>query len=283
MKVSICIPTYNRKDYIFQTLDSVFNQSFKDYEVIIVDDGSTDGTEAAVKEKYPTVKYHWKENGGDASARNKLISLAKGDFITFIDSDDLLFPDTVERLYNSIKETKDSCAYGQHIRIDEDSIETPTKLKVLPSGNITIPLFQHILVHSCGSMFPLNALKEIGGFNETIKVCSDYSIWLRLSLKYKFIAQEKPTFKRRRHSGNLSALTYDNLLIELNVLKDFYENFAKTIIPANSANARLAKEYYRVAMCAAREDISSDIIKDLFKQSLNYKFSFKVFLKSLIF
>ncbi len=101
-KVSICIPTYNRRDYLRETLESIFVQTYKDYEVVMVDDGSTDGTEQMIKKsKYP-IRYFWQENLGVAKARNKLIELAKGEYITFIDSDDLLFQYAVGDLMNLI-------------------------------------------------------------------------------------------------------------------------------------------------------------------------------------
>jgi len=77
-KVSICVPTYNRKDYLKETLESILAQTYKDYEIVIVDDGSTDGTEDMIKELGVPITYHWQENSGDAAARNKLIKLARG-------------------------------------------------------------------------------------------------------------------------------------------------------------------------------------------------------------
>ena len=84
-KVSVCIPTYNRKDYLKEALESVFAQTYKNYEVVIVDDGSTDGTEDMLKDADYDVRYYWQKNSGDAAARNKSIELAQGKSITFID------------------------------------------------------------------------------------------------------------------------------------------------------------------------------------------------------
>ena len=97
-RISICVPTYNRKDYLRETLDSIFAQTYKDYEVVVVDDGSTDGTDKMLEQGDYHVRYYRQENSGDAAARNKLIRLAQGEFITFIDSDDLLIHDAVERM-----------------------------------------------------------------------------------------------------------------------------------------------------------------------------------------
>ena len=76
--VSVCIPTYNREHLLKETLESVFAQTYKDFEIIIVDDGSTDDTKQMLEKNNFNVRYHWQKNAGDAAARNKLIELAQG-------------------------------------------------------------------------------------------------------------------------------------------------------------------------------------------------------------
>jgi glycosyltransferase involved in cell wall biosynthesis len=256
-KVSICIPTYNRKDYLKETLDSVFAQTYKDYEVVIVDDGSTDGTETMVKSAGYPLRYYWQENRGDAASRNKLLELARGEFITFLDSDDLLMPDAVERMMKIMEaEGGDVIVYGPYLRIDENGNVYGRCMRKLYSGYIASHLFQNILVHSCGSMLPQSVLQEAGGFDETLAVCSDYDLWLRLSLKYRFIALPEPTFKRRRHSGNLSKGSFANRKIELEVLEKFYYNGGgKEVIPKYRAMKRLGEESYRAGRLALKEGL----------------------------
>jgi len=257
-KVSICVPTYNRKDYLRETLDSILAQSYKDYEIVIVDDGSTDGTADLIKNaSFKNLQYHWQENQGESAARNKLVELAKGDYLTFIDSDDLLFPYAVEELVKIVEaHGPDTIAYSSYINIDETGTEVKRKRQAFPSGNITVVLFEYILVHSCGTMCTKKLLQEAGGFDVSLPVCSPYILWLKLSLKYKFIPMEKPTFKRRRHSGNLSERSFANRMIELNVLEDFYYNGgAKEVVPRQRAMKRLSKEGYRAGRCAIKEGL----------------------------
>ncbi len=119
-KLSICVPTFNRKDYLKQTLNSIYAQTYKGYEVIVVDDGSTDGTEEMIKTADYAVRYYWQENRGEAVSRNRLIELARGRFITFLDSDDLLMPDAIERMMNVMEaESGEVVVYGTYLRIDE--------------------------------------------------------------------------------------------------------------------------------------------------------------------
>jgi len=254
-KVSICIPTYNRKDYLQETLESIFVQTYKDYEIVIVDDGSTDGTEEMIRNLDFPVTYYWQQNSGDAAARNKLIELAEGDYISFIDSDDLLMPDAIERMVNVLEsEARQAIVYGSYLRIDENGRIYGRCKRKLYSGNIATYLFQTILVHTCGSMFPRRILENCSPFDTSLKVCSDYDFWLRLSLKYSFIALAEPTFKRRRHADNLSGPSFENCLTEFEVLKRFYyERGGKKVVPEKTAMKVFSKAARRTGRCALGE------------------------------
>jgi glycosyltransferase involved in cell wall biosynthesis len=253
--VSICIPTHNRKDFLKETLQSVFAQTYKDYEVVIVDDGSTDGTEEMIKSIGRPVRYYWVEHMGQYAARNKLIELTHGKYITFVDSDDLLFPDTIERLMNTIeKHGLNVTAYGAHVGLDEKGRLVKRKQHPLPSGNITAELFEFIYVHSCGMLCPKKFYEEFGSFDASLKCCAFYKLLLQMSVKYKFFPVEGPTFKRRRHQGNVSVRSFVNRKVELDVLEDFYFNGGgEKLIPRYLAMKRLSKEGYRAGRCAIKE------------------------------
>jgi glycosyltransferase involved in cell wall biosynthesis len=255
--VSICIPTFNRKEYLEVTLESIVNQTYKNIEIVVVDDGSTDGTEEMIKDFNFPIRYHWQENAGDAAARNKLISLAKGEYISFIDSDDLLMPDSVERMVGAvITEPVDTIVYGSYYRIDAEGKVYGKCKRKLYSGKISRYLFEDIIVHSCGSLFPKRILNGQNTFDTRLKVCSDYAVWLELSLKVPFKALVGPTFKRRRHKNNLSSPSFKNCLTEFNVLKNFYDHRGGSkVVPAKSANKVFAKEASRAGRAAIREGL----------------------------
>lgn len=274
--VSICIPTYNRKDYLRETLQSVFSQTYKDYEVVVLDDGSTDGTKEMISDAAYDVRYYWVDHMGQQPARNKLIQLANGQYITFVDSDDLLFPDSVENLMGVI----DSCgpdivAYGSYIGIDENGKYVPRKQRKLASGNITAELFEFIHVHSCGTICAKRLFEEVGGFDVSLRRCSVYKLWLELSLRYRFIALDKPVFKRRRHSGNVFDRSFADRKIEFCVLEAFYFNGGgKEVIPQRRAMRRLSKEAYRAGKSAAREemyDVACELLGQSFRRYPNAK------------
>ena len=275
-KVSICVPTYNRKKYLKETLDSILAQTYKNYEIIVVDDGSTDGTEDMIKQLGVPITYHWQENGGDAAARNKLIELARSKYISFIDSDDLLFPDAIERLVKIVEtEAGDVIAYGSYVRIDQDGNVYGKCKRKLYSGNITNHLFQTIIVHSCGSMFPRKMLKDAVNFDTSLKVCSDYDLWLSLSTKYRFVALPCPTFKRRRHPDNLSTVSFTNCLTEFKVLERFYyERGGNKVISPKIALKVLSKGGFKTGRCAFREgsyDQATKLLGQSFRRHPNLK------------
>jgi alpha-1,3-rhamnosyl/mannosyltransferase len=277
--VSVCIPTCNREHLLKEALDSVFAQTYKDFEVVIVDDGSTDGTKEMLKRNGFTVRYYWQENQGDAAARNKLIELAEGKYISFLDSDDLLYPDALEKMAQAMpKGDEEVVVYGPYVAIDEQGNILHRRKKKLYDGKITKHLFEDILIHACGSLFPRKILVEAGGFNTALDVCSDYDLWLRLSLKYDFIGLRKPVFKRRRHSGNISKISFANRSIEYNVLENFYFNSGgREVIPYRWAMKRLSKERYRIARSAIRESMKTRAC-ELLKKSLKQHFSLKAIL-----
>jgi len=275
-KVSICLPTYNRKEYLRETLDSILAQTYKDYEIVIVDDGSTDGTEDMIKKLGIPVTYHWQENGGDAAARNKLLEYAQGEYISFVDSDDLLLSDAVERMVKAMEAEKGGViVYSPYYRIGQNGNIYGRCKRKLYSGYITKYLFQTILVHSCGSMFPMKILNNFVAFDTSLNVCSDYDFWLRLSVKYRFIALPNPTFKRRRHSANLSKVSFEKCLAEYEVLERFYyEKGGKELVPQKIADKVFSQKAYRAGRCAVSEHLYNQgcrLLAQSFRQYPNPK------------
>ena len=189
-------------------------------------------------------------------------------------------PDAIERMVNAMEaDTEDVIIYGSYYRIDQAGRIYGKCKRKLHSGIITKHLFETILVHACGSMFPKKILTEPVAFNTSLKVCSDYDLWLTLSLNYRFIALGDPTFKRRRHLNNLSNSSFENCLTEFQVLENFYyEKGGKEVISEKTAMKVFSKEKRRIGRCAIKEGLHDRSIRFLsqsFRQHRN--------LKSLIF
>jgi len=274
-KVSILIPTYNRKEYLYETLSSVFAQTYKDFEVVVLDDGSTDGTEQMIKEGGYDVRYYRQENQGEPSARNRLIELARGEYISFLDSDDLLFEDSIERLVKAEEaESDDVIVYGSYVRIDGKGEFYGGCKRKLYGGYITNYLFRDIFVHPVGTLFPKKVFDDIGKFDRSI-MGGDYDFDLRASLKYRFVALPEPTFKRRRHSGNISRPSFRSCKEQLSVMERFYyDKGGKEVIPPRMAMKSLAKESYRTGRCALEEgmyDKACEYFRQSFRRHPNVK------------
>lgn len=273
--ISVCIPTYNRKEYLKQAVESVFRQTCKDYEVIVLDDGSTDGTETLIESLHLPIRYYRQDNKGTPQPYNRLAELARGDYICFLDSDDIFLDDALERLIKAANGSTEHIAYGSYIRIDENGKEIGQDMKKLYAGDITEKLFEKIFVHCVSTLFPRKMFLENGGYDESFKVCFDYDLALRLSLACKYFPAEGPTFKRRRHASNLSGYNYRNHMMELKVLEEFY--FSKggdQKIPRATAFRRLAQQTCRAGKCAVQEKMYPQS-REILKKSLAYRFSFK--------
>ena len=287
--ITIGVSAYNRENFLPECLDSLLAQTYKNIEIIVVDDGSVDNTRKLVTEKYPQVRYIYKENGGDASAKNRAAKEGNGEYIVFNDSDDVFLPDAVERLYNALCEGEklygeNVIAYGSYSGIDENSIPHPVKRKtdVYPSGNITGELLKNVLVCSTGVLFPKKVFLDCGGYDESLRCMHDWKISLELALAHAFIAIQEPVFLRRRHSSNLSAASYKGSKTTLDVFEEFISShpelnvrFGKVIRRRRAVlNARLARE-------AKREKMDKNIIRQHLKTALKNCFSFKYLFRYL--
>ena len=123
MKVSVIVPVYNVEKYLEKCLNSLVNQTFKDYEIIVVNDGSTDSSQKIIdeyKSKYSTIKSFIKENGGISSARNYGLKVATGEYIAFVDSDDYVEMFFLEKMYNKAKETSSDVVICDYYAINDE-------------------------------------------------------------------------------------------------------------------------------------------------------------------
>lgn len=184
--VSVVIPTFNRVARLSEAVRSVRAQSFRDWELIVVDDGSTDGTEASVKGvPDPRVRCVRIPHGGVSRARNLGIRLSRYGWISFLDSDDLWSPRKLELQLEALEREPDRrVVYTNEIWIRNGRRLNPKKKHRKVSGWMFRPSLSLCLISPSSVMMHRSVLSEIGLFDESFRVCEDYELWLRLTSRF---------------------------------------------------------------------------------------------------
>ncbi len=207
--VSIILPTYNRADLILDSIESVFAQSFKDFELIVIDDGSTDNTRQLLSAmaKAGQLRYEHQENLGLSAARNRGIQLAKGQLITFLDSDDLYTPDKLQMQVDYfLKHPGAMLVHSWFSKFNEDG-ELGVRKTSWFAGDIypEILLQWDVLMAVPCVMIRRSVLDEVGAFDESLRWAEDLDLWRRIARKYAFYMIPEPLVKVRVHSSSTSS------------------------------------------------------------------------------
>ena len=207
--ISVIIPTFNRAEYVGQAVRSVFLQTFDGYEVIVVDDGSIDNTKevlAAFKDA-PNFRYHYQANSGRSAGRNEGFKLARGDFILFLDSDDLLFPGALAQLYEAAQGSDAGMIVGQ-VQFANEQLEKLWLLKPNPEpcrqGKLSYPSLitgRYFLLPGA-VLLRRKCLREVAGFDRSLEPCEDYDFYLRVALHCELTCIERTVLHYRMHGGN---------------------------------------------------------------------------------
>ena len=201
--VSVIITTYNRRGFLKEAVLSVLNQEYKDKEVLIVDDGSTDGSRQEI-EGLP-VRYIWKENGGISSARNKGIELSKGEYVAFLDVDDLWIKAKLSEQMARMKEQGAFISYTDEIWIRNGKRLNQKLRHRKYSGHIFERCLPLCIISPSSVVIEREIFDRVGLFDESLPVCEDYDMWLRISARYPVLFIESPLIvKRGGHADQLS-------------------------------------------------------------------------------
>lgn len=251
-KVSVIIPTYNCGKYICEAIDSVLAQTYKDFEIIVVDDGSTDNTNDIVgkyiKEHPDKIKYFYKDNGGEASARNFGIQKTDSEYLAFLDADDVWLPDKLEIQYASIVKSGAGLNYTAMIVVDEHG-KSIGEIKPSKPALCVVDLIK-------GYRIPMTVLirtelfGSIGLFDENIKVAVDTDLWIRFARHIKIEYISAPLAKYRRHESNISSNISEAYIGHTKIFSKLISNppigISKEILKQKLAREcyLLAKEYY---------------------------------------
>lgn len=185
MDISVVIPTYNRYKVLQRALKSVYSQTYQPKEVIVIDDGSIDETQK-IQKLFPLIKYYFQENSGVSSARNSGINKSTCQWIAFLDSDDEWHEDKLKQhveFHKNFSDIQMSYTDEKWVR-DCNEVKVPKKYQKV-GGNIFKDCLSHCIVAPSATLIHKNLLDNIGLFDESLEVCEDYDMWLRVALKNK--------------------------------------------------------------------------------------------------
>ena len=204
-KVSVIIPAYNAMRFLPQTVESVLQQTLRDFEVLIVDDGSKDDTAKwAAAHSDPRVKLISRPNGGAAAARNTGIANAAGEYVAFLDADDLWRPTKLEKQVARMEADLNVGLVDAWISYIDGDGEAMGKVMTQDlEGDVWAQMVEYNLVR-CGST-PLvrrRCFEEVGTFDESFRFSEDWEMWIRITARYQFAVVKEPLVAYRQHENN---------------------------------------------------------------------------------
>jgi glycosyltransferase involved in cell wall biosynthesis len=207
--VSVIITTYNRRRFLREAVLSVLKQDYQDRELIVVDDGSTDDSHNEVEDL--PVTYIRKENGGISSARNKGIEAAHGEYVAFLDVDDLWKKNKLSTQISQMKAQDYSVSYTDEIWIRNGKRLNQKLRHKKYSGRIFGHCLPLCIISPSSAIVKREIFEDVGLFDESLPVCEDYDMWLRVTAKHPVLFIEKPLIiKRGGHEDQLSK-RYDGM------------------------------------------------------------------------
>jgi len=282
-KLSVIITSYNHADYIGKLIDSVLEQTFKDFEILIIDDGSTDSTRE-ILEKYksdPRVRTKYQENKGIVYTRNKGIQETKGEYVCFVDSDDLLLPDRFQEEIDALDSHQDAgLVYSDAYIIDKDGNSQGRYAKIFKPyfKNITENAFlKYCFFPAITVMFRRSLFLKTGLLEEPAMHC-EYFKWIEISLLSKVYYINKPLSCWRCHGENISrSKDFENLyLTTINGLKDLLsrnEDLKRFI--GDKYHKRFSRNYFLIGFNFILRNSDKEKALYYFKKANNESFSLK--------
>lgn len=242
-RVSIVIPVFNGADYLREALDSALAQTYRNIEVLVVNDGSSDGgaTEQIARSYGDRIRYFVKPNGGVASALNRSIEEMTGEYFSWLSHDDLYTPDKVEREVLSLSgpERDRTIVYSDYAVFSTDpTAVAPVRMPGVPPERFRYWITIENSLHGCTLLIPKSAFDECGRFDETLRTTQDYDLWFRMARRYRFVHVPEILVKARSHPDQGSLRMAGTALAECNaLLSGFVESLTQSELAQATALA----------------------------------------------
>lgn len=255
-KISVVIATYNRAGFLPETINSVIEQKFKDFELIIVDDGSTDNTREVLRAFGGRLKYLYQQNRGPSAARNLGVMHSQSPWIAIQDSDDICAPGYLDVLYHYVASHPDCgmvFANGSYLSGPEHSRDTIVPVaksrRLAESGIHLEDLFDKSIVRLQAALISKACYDGIGGHDESLRISMDLDLAFRLYAKFPIAYLDEVVFFYRKHDGNIGRNQELRLLENIRVIEKLISENpqAEGVLGKNRISARLAYRYYRLA------------------------------------
>ena len=244
-KISVVIPTLNRINTLQRALDSVINQTYKPAEIIVVDNGSSDGTLKFLREQYPKITILTENKIGVSSARNKGIKKSINQWIALLDSDDAWHPRKLEiqtsMLDNALKEY--NLIHTDEVWFRNNKHINQMKKHKKQGGYIFERCLSLCCISPSSVLFKKNILDKVGLFDESLPVCEDYDMWLKIcSSEEVLFAQDKLTYKYGGHKDQLSKSYWGMDRFRIKSIENIIKNFDLTYNQKKQAKKELIKK-----------------------------------------
>ncbi len=281
--VSVIIPTYNSSDFVSKAIDSVLDQSYDDYEIIVVDDGSTDNTREILEKYKGIIKYVYQDNGGPAKARNTGIKMAKGSYIAFLDSDDLWLPDKLKKQFDFFNENPQyhlvytDMAHAINGEIIYKSYLKERNYKHISSGYIYENLLRECFIFTPTVMMKKECIDNIGFFNEKLRISEDHDLWLRIADKYQIGFLDEALTIRNRHESNLTSDRYLYISSGIKMMEGIYDKNKGNKVRRKIIDEELGNRYFLLGYYFFDLGQYNKARSSLLK-SLRHHYSFKIIL-----
>ena len=244
-KISVVIPTLNRINTLQRALDSVINQTYKPAEIIVVDNGSSDGTLKFLREQYPKITILTEKKIGVSSARNKGIKKSINQWIALLDSDDAWHPRKLEiqtsMLDSALKEY--NLVHTDEVWFRNNKHINQMKKHKKQGGYIFERCLSLCCISPSSVLFKKNILDKVGLFDESLPVCEDYDMWLKIcSSEEVLFAQDKLTYKYGGHKDQLSKSYWGMDRFRIKSIENIIKNFDLTYKQKKQAKKELIKK-----------------------------------------
>jgi glycosyltransferase involved in cell wall biosynthesis len=269
--VSVIIPSYNHGQYLLDALKSIWLQNYKTVEIIVIDDGSTDNTGDILKE-YPQVKYIYQNNQGLSAARNTGIKNSSGELLIFLDADDWLLPESIDINVNHILQNETlAFVSGAHEKVFVETGESVTIAEEINNNHYLHMLQGNYIGMHATVMYRRWVFDEFL-FDETLKACEDYDLYLKISRKYPILHHMDKIAAYRIHNTNMSGNIPKMLFYVLKVLKRQKENLQSIQEKGAYKNGvHIWKDYYCLQLYNQLLLNKSQLTSDAFFTLIKFK------------